>query len=183
MKKGFTLIELLVVIAIVGILASVIIVSINSSRKKARDSVRVQDLRSIAQALEAYHADNGSYPVPADQYWSSALSDPVYGWQNLQNALAPYLPTLPKDPYSNADAPWSPNGLGYAYGWVSQDGNKWVYSLVAGFEDPNNKLRCEVSSNGYPWHWGGGVNLCNNGGPGGWSYNLMGYQASISPPR
>lgn len=45
--KGFTLIEVLVVIAVVGILASIVLVSVSGSRARGRDGRRVSDLQAI----------------------------------------------------------------------------------------------------------------------------------------
>lgn len=53
-QKGFTLIELLVVIAIIGLLASVVLLALNSARQKSRDAKRLADVRQIASALELY---------------------------------------------------------------------------------------------------------------------------------
>ncbi|MCR4280780.1 MAG: type II secretion system GspH family protein [Candidatus Kaiserbacteria bacterium] len=50
-SRGFTLIELLVVIAIIGILSTVVLASLNSARQKGRDARRLEDLKSIANAI------------------------------------------------------------------------------------------------------------------------------------
>ena len=62
-QKGFTLIELLVVIAIIGLLASVVLLSLNSARAKSRDAKRMSDVRQLASALELYFNDNNAYPT------------------------------------------------------------------------------------------------------------------------
>lgn len=62
-QKGFTLIELLVVIAIIGILAAVVIVSVNSARNKANDSKYKSDINSIMTAIEMVLSEGGTPPA------------------------------------------------------------------------------------------------------------------------
>lgn len=61
--KGFTLIELLVVIAIIALLASIVLVALNSARARARDSKRVADVRQLITSMELYYNDHSGYPL------------------------------------------------------------------------------------------------------------------------
>jgi len=64
-KRGFTLIELLVVVAILGLLATIVAVSLTSARARARDARRVSDVRQIETALELFYAAHEEYPSVA----------------------------------------------------------------------------------------------------------------------
>lgn len=108
-SKGFTLIELLVVIAIIGILASIVLASLNTARKKSRDARRIADIKQIQLALELYFDSQRDYPAALGDL------DPVY------------ISVVSNDPFGNA----------YTYEDCTVAG-VMMYHLGANLEDPSN---------------------------------------------
>ena len=60
-EKGFTLIELLVVIAVIGILAAVILASLNNARDKGGDAGVKSNLASARTQAQLYYEIYGKY--------------------------------------------------------------------------------------------------------------------------
>ena len=60
-QKGFTLLELLVVIAVIGILAAVIMASVNSARGKSADSAIKSQMNSIRNQAQLFVDTNGTF--------------------------------------------------------------------------------------------------------------------------
>lgn len=122
-KAGFTLVEVLVVVAIIGIMATLMIISYNSSLKKSRDSRRLADAESIKLACVMYADKNNAYP--AGTVDSNA-------WGTLQTALLPYIDLskiddpLPSD-YAYSYAPDIDKGCVITYYSEISKADKTVY--------------------------------------------------------
>src|SRR3972149_3925712 len=151
-NKGFTLIELLVVIAIIGILASIIIVSLIGVRERARDARRKSDLRSMRTALELYYGKNKKYPARAVNGWIFSDGTKVStadNWSLLSGDLNPYLASLPTDPRNTQQSvgPWADDQENFVYAYtVGNSQTPQKYDLVARLENKGDKDRAEVKT-------------------------------------
>jgi prepilin-type N-terminal cleavage/methylation domain-containing protein len=130
-STGFTLIELLVVIAIIGILASVVLASLNSAREKSRDAARASQADQFVKALELYYANHGNYP-----YGSAAGNTSVInftGSSNPGSALVNegLMSSIADDPSYPGTGSCNSPGTGYCYCSAGTDS----YVLTVNTED------------------------------------------------
>lgn len=89
-NRGFTLIELMVVITIIGLLATTVLASMQSSRVAARDAQRVQEARQLITALEFYRNQNGRYPCSGGSLACPAGSAGGAAEATLKNTTGSY---------------------------------------------------------------------------------------------
>lgn len=141
-SKGFTIMELLVAIAIIGLLASVVLVSVNESRGNARDAKRISDLHDLRIAIEMYaNENNGQYPLNknlgawiGDEITDAASTGNRYrelhGISPSGGGLRKYMNKIPTDPkWKNGINHADVGAHGYAY---------------------HNKWQCDVDGGGNP---------------------------------
>ena len=88
-QRGFTLIELLIVMSVIGILASIVVPNYQRHLIKAREAVLMEDLYQMRRAIDAYFADNVSYPDSLDDLVANK-----------------YIRDIPRDPFTQASDTW-----------------------------------------------------------------------------
>ena len=119
-NESFTLIELLVVLAVIGLLISVLVVSIGRPKKQANDARRTVDIQQIMKAMALCY-DDSNCGAGANQYISTT------GGANAVTAIGTYMPLVSTDPVNNPP---------YQYTWIDNSGDTTKYCVYTKLQAP-----------------------------------------------
>lgn len=130
-QQGFTLIEVMIVVAILGILATLVVVSIGGRQDQALVTATKSDLQAISQALDLYKLDNFKYPT-TDQGLEALVVKPDSSRNWPEGG---YLKKVPVDQWKNPYVYISPGSTG-AYD---------LYSLGADGAEGGEETAADIS--------------------------------------
>lgn len=170
-KKGFTLIELMVVISTIGTLSSIILASLKDAQAKARDSVRVQQVRQLDNATRSYVYANNQAPElstcnPNTGTGCVAKSNAANGtteknaWNAYLSEMDNYIGATPVDPCgtSGCAVVGSSENTGYTY--ISPGGVQYYCNQLGtcGIDDytESYQLSANLETNSTPSYGEGG---------------------------
>jgi type IV pilus assembly protein PilA len=96
-ERGFTIVELLVVIVVIAILAAITIVAYGNVTNKASSSSAASAAEATVKKVEAYNAENGTYPSTFGVLTNTANSGTSYFLKGVTFATSAYS-TQPATP-------------------------------------------------------------------------------------
>lgn len=89
-RRGFTFIELMVVMTVIALLLSIALPRYFDGLERSKEAVLREDLATVRDAIDHYHADKGIYPASLEvlveqRYLRFIPEDPITGskesWQ------------------------------------------------------------------------------------------------------
>lgn len=155
---GFTLVELLIVLSIISLLSSVVLASLSTARRSARDAQRITELREMQTALELYSIDNnGRYP-DGDGAGAGGWDTPGNGTFISPLVLGGHLSAHLQDPVVNDDAGNlryfrfpagtagcdAARGAFYVLGVADMETSEGAHSLSPGWSCPSRDFQDEM---------------------------------------
>lgn len=99
-ERGYTLLEIAVVVFIIGLLVTIVAPRIVGRTDDARRTKAAADLASLAQALNLYRLDNGTYPT-TDQGLAALVERPTTAPVPKAWRSEGYVDRVPTDPWGN----------------------------------------------------------------------------------
>ncbi|MBN1514951.1 prepilin-type N-terminal cleavage/methylation domain-containing protein [Candidatus Sumerlaeota bacterium] len=132
-KYGFTLIEMLIVVLIIAILSAIAVPNFLEQQIRAKVSKAKVDMRTLVTGLEAYNADNNSYPIDYDEEYGTSIGwvfNDFESWKQLTTPQA-YISTVPYSPFliqgRDHHNPYDPQQEVYIYwGPASHNPQRWA---------------------------------------------------------
>jgi prepilin-type N-terminal cleavage/methylation domain-containing protein len=135
-KFGFTLIELLVVVAVIGMLVSVIIISLTNARRKSRDTKRLTDMNEIKGGMDLYFLHGSGYPDPGLWVTGSTIScNNNFIFRVPEDLLAGYTYQYTTSGYSSSgcgSSVWSTYKIQFTMEGDTEIGPAGIYYLHPG---------------------------------------------------
>ena len=134
--RGMTLIEIMVVIAIIGLIASIVTVSVINSLDEAKvDTARTQ-IKALEGALDQFRRDAGFYPA-TEQGLNALVSKPAGGRTPNRYPPKGYMKNVPKDPWGCDYTYYSPGIQGH---------DVEIYSLGADCQEGGSDYDADISN-------------------------------------
>lgn len=134
-------------VVIIGILAAIVVVAYNGIQTTARDNIRKADIRNLANAIEAYYATNGNYPMNSG--WCTQISHPTYT-TSFQTEMSGFLSQLLYDPT------YKETYQDYFYRNID-DQSYWLFAELEGEDRPDDGFsgcaRIDNTNNEYDYRY------------------------------
>ena len=90
-KQGFTLIEIVAVLAIIGVMALMLVPSIDIASNRTKDTKMLSDLVTIDSAVKLYQFETGSLPESIDALKGTYIPSKTY--KDTQGNSFSYTPS------------------------------------------------------------------------------------------
>ncbi|MBI4126497.1 MAG: type II secretion system major pseudopilin GspG [Deltaproteobacteria bacterium] len=135
-RRGMTLIEIMVVIAILGLIASIVTVSVINSLDEAKVDTAKTQIKALENALDQFRRDAGFYPS-TEQGLQALVAKPSAGRVPKRYPPKGYMKSVPKDPW----------GCDYTYYSPGIQGHETeIYSLGADCQEGGSDYDADISS-------------------------------------